>query len=323
MFIADLPESLRCGGGKGVNLYDVWLQILMYADDGAIVAESAEDLQCMLDSLYLYCNKWRLIVNTAKTEIMIFNADCKKGLHKNVEFNFNNVPLRLVSESKYLGVIFHTSGKLNRMIAHRIEQGKRVLAAWKRRCQYWLFNGKMRIRLFKTCVLPAFEYSVNVWGSGLYKSNIWKEVESYWRYIAKYIAGVPCRTPTLAVYGDLGWLPFYVRAADQAVKFWVRVTKLNDDCLVRKAMHVQRDLVKSKPSCICWLSKLRDTLCQTVCGHRFWNEWFFNDMNFRKICSRSVTTEVTKPFMVAWEDDFFNEFCKLESDKWSDSVNLV
>ena len=46
-------------------------------------------------------------------------------------------------------------------------------------------------------------------------------------------------------------------------------------------------------------------------------------MNFRIKCSRSVTTEVTKPFMVAWEDDFFNEFCKLESEKWSDSVNLV
>ena len=53
---------------------------------------------------------------------MIFNADCKKGLHKDVEFNFNNVPLRIVSEFKYLGVIFHTNGKLNRMIAHRIEQ---------------------------------------------------------------------------------------------------------------------------------------------------------------------------------------------------------
>ena len=49
-------------------------------------------------------------------------------------------------------------------------------------------------------------------------------------------------------------------------------------------------------------------------------------MNFRIKCSRSVTTvvttQVTKPFMVAWEDDFFNEFCKSESEKWSDSVNL-
>ena len=40
------------------------------------------------------------------------------------------------------------------------------------------------------------------------------------------------------------------------------------------------------------------TLCQTVCGHRFWNEWFFNDMNFRIKCSRSVSTEVTKPLIL-------------------------
>ena len=30
LFIADLPESLRCGGGKGVNLHDVWLQKVLY-----------------------------------------------------------------------------------------------------------------------------------------------------------------------------------------------------------------------------------------------------------------------------------------------------
>ena len=86
LFISDLPKMLEEHGSKGVWLYDVWLRVLLYADDGALLANSAEDLQKMLDILriilLIYCAKWRLFVNVAKTEIVVFNRDTKIGRDK-------------------------------------------------------------------------------------------------------------------------------------------------------------------------------------------------------------------------------------------------
>jgi len=46
--------------------------LLLYADDIIIFAESKDELQRRLDALLEYCNRWKLVVNTRKTKIMIF-----------------------------------------------------------------------------------------------------------------------------------------------------------------------------------------------------------------------------------------------------------
>ncbi len=47
----------------------------MLIDDGALIAESAEDLQLILEILRQYCSKWRVLVNVSKTEIVVFHID--------------------------------------------------------------------------------------------------------------------------------------------------------------------------------------------------------------------------------------------------------
>ena len=73
LFIKDLPQYLESEGAKGVKLLDSVVRVLLYADDGALVAESPEDLQLMLEILKSFCSKWRLLVNVDKTEIMVFH----------------------------------------------------------------------------------------------------------------------------------------------------------------------------------------------------------------------------------------------------------
>ena len=48
------------------------LYLLLYADDTVILAESQELLQAALNSMYLFCQKWKLEVNPAKTKVVIF-----------------------------------------------------------------------------------------------------------------------------------------------------------------------------------------------------------------------------------------------------------
>jgi hypothetical protein len=56
------------------------LFILLYADDTALLAETANDLQTQLDAFYEYCNLWKLKVNADKTKVMVFeNNEKRKG----------------------------------------------------------------------------------------------------------------------------------------------------------------------------------------------------------------------------------------------------
>ena len=51
------------------------LFVLFYADDTIILAENERDLQTALDPVHEYCIKFKLIVNTNKTKIII----CSRG----------------------------------------------------------------------------------------------------------------------------------------------------------------------------------------------------------------------------------------------------
>ena len=61
-----------------IQLINIFL--LMNADDIVSIAESTQNLQKMLNTLYNYCNEWKLEVNVQKTIIVSFGNDGK--LHK-------------------------------------------------------------------------------------------------------------------------------------------------------------------------------------------------------------------------------------------------
>ena len=52
---------MKCG--------EILVALLMFADDIAIMAETEEDLQCMLNTLHTLCESWQLHINTNKTKI--------------------------------------------------------------------------------------------------------------------------------------------------------------------------------------------------------------------------------------------------------------
>ena len=49
------------------------LHLLLYADDTVLLAETPEDLQQSLTYMAEYCDYWKLSINVAKTQVMIFS----------------------------------------------------------------------------------------------------------------------------------------------------------------------------------------------------------------------------------------------------------
>ena len=65
-----------------IELRDLSLFLLMYADDTVIFSESVEGLQNMFDSLNSYCKKRHLTVNTSKTKIIVLRNGGKVRMMK-------------------------------------------------------------------------------------------------------------------------------------------------------------------------------------------------------------------------------------------------
>ena len=71
MYVNDLESHLYSADG-GVTISDFKLMLLLYADDLVIFAETPEALQLQIDKLYNYCQKWKLLINTEKSKIVVF-----------------------------------------------------------------------------------------------------------------------------------------------------------------------------------------------------------------------------------------------------------
>lgn len=62
IYVNDLAQEIK-RANLGIDIDDLNLSILLYADDIVLVAEEEAKLQKMLDIMYKWCNKWRLAIN--------------------------------------------------------------------------------------------------------------------------------------------------------------------------------------------------------------------------------------------------------------------
>ena len=101
----------------------VKLLMLLYADDTVLICESEADPQCALKAFDMYCETWKLTVNTNKSKVVFFS----KGIPKpNYCFYLNNVQLEMVNQYKYLGIFVSRSGSFFSTEKHVAEQAKRA-----------------------------------------------------------------------------------------------------------------------------------------------------------------------------------------------------
>ena len=77
--------------------------MLLYADDTALLAESATDLQDKLNAFEEYCELWKLKVNVDKTKIMVFGSGRNNA---NDQFIYGGSIISIVKDFEYLGITF-------------------------------------------------------------------------------------------------------------------------------------------------------------------------------------------------------------------------
>ena len=111
MYLNDIENEFYNSRINGINIGNVKLFLLLYADDITIFSETPEGLQEGLNLLREYNQKWKLMVNTEKTKVIFF----RKGgiLPRQLKFYYGTMQLQIVTSFSYLGVVFTAGGSFS------------------------------------------------------------------------------------------------------------------------------------------------------------------------------------------------------------------
>ncbi len=170
---------------------------LLYADYTLIIANSPGDLQHALNCIEMYCQKWKLDINCAKTKIVEKVKEQNK-----YNFMFQGEKIEIVNEFKYLAVTFTHNGAFNQCILNLKSQAKCAMFSLIAKSRKLNVSIDIQSELFDMLVLPILLYGSEVWG---YDKHI-VECEKFHCTFIRYILKMRNNTCDAMVYGESGRL---------------------------------------------------------------------------------------------------------------------
>ena len=98
----------------GIQILQMRLRELVYADDICLLASSPEQLQALINVLAAYCATLQMetIISVPKTKVMVVSTVPAPV----VTFTCNGNPVEQVATFKYLGLRFHQSGSIAHLV---------------------------------------------------------------------------------------------------------------------------------------------------------------------------------------------------------------
>ena len=190
------------------------LVVIMYADDTAIIANSATQLKMAMKGLGEYCKNWQLQVNCSKTKIIIF---CKsRSRHNNFTLFGENI--ELVDDYKYLRIMFNYRGNLKKEQNELLKQSYRAMYSLISRGRKLQLPFDIMLELFQSLVFLVLSYGCEVWGYAMIK-----EIEILRLKFIKLLLKVKPSTCNAIVYGKTGVYPIKIFIYKRMLGFWGRM----------------------------------------------------------------------------------------------------
>jgi len=135
----------------------------MCADDIALMAETEEDLQCMLDALHSWCECWLLRINISKTNIVHFRQ--KSQPRTSFEFKCGLSKIEVVPSYKYLGIWLDEHLDYQNCATATAESARKALGLLiSKSRQFGNFPFEAFSSLYESLVIPRMDYGAGVWG---------------------------------------------------------------------------------------------------------------------------------------------------------------
>ena len=268
------------------------LFVLLYADDTVILAESAEDLKSALKVYELYCNTWKLTINSSKSNVLIFS----KGRMPYYEFTLNGSQLEVVSEYKYLGILFCRSGSFLRAKKHIADQARKAVFALLKKAKQLLLPIDIQIDLFNKCIRPILLYGCEVWGYG--NVAILEQVQL--RFL-KFVLNLKKTTPNYIVYGETGVLPLRIEINYRIISYWTKLVSADNNKLCSQLYFIAKSYFDNLHGTnnFSWIEHVR--LILTLNG--FSGIWDTHQFPNRIWLAKAIKQKLTDLFLNEWKDE--------------------
>jgi len=155
----------------------------MFADDLAIVADSAKELQQAIDALHKYCVENGLKINNSKTKCMVFH----RGRLPQCSFTLNSVALEIVNNFSYLGFLFSSQLSFS---AHL----NNVTAKANSRCGTLMSRLPLRdlpldlvLEVFRCYVLPIYTYGMHMYMESCSTNSLSAADACFTKFLKRYL----------------------------------------------------------------------------------------------------------------------------------------
>ncbi len=196
IYMNDLSEEIKAMN-SGVNIDDVIIAILMFADDIALIVENEGDLQKMMDKLNSW-EKWKIVRNEKKTQVMHFRPSCIK-CRKHI-FTCGRAEIQVVDKYRYLGLVFNEFMDMSQMAEVVVQAASRALGVL---ISKYKSHGSLPFavysRLYYALVQPILDYGAAVWGTREFRF-----INDIQHRACKVFLEVGKSTPTATILADMG-----------------------------------------------------------------------------------------------------------------------
>ena len=238
----DLVNMLD-GVGIGIDVGKQLINCLLFADDIALIAETEEELQRLLDVASAFVIKWNLSFNFNKSKVLVVG----KRVNRSKQWKLGSDLIEEVNEYKYLGVYFSRSLKFNYHINSYVKENAdqklnyciRILG------EHGNFNRlSFGDALWHSVLRPSVSHGSSVW----FPSSVShvESLESIQYKMAKLIMNTRMNIPKSALFLELGWEPVYTFMNRQRVAYYARFQNLADDRLCKVIFNMLRNSENSE-----------------------------------------------------------------------------
>ena len=223
LYIDGMHRFLMASGPVDVPVLSSGVQVtdLAYADDVALMAQSPQGLQRLIDLVCEFCVFMGMVVSVVKTKVMVFNL----AFPGPFQWTCGGEQLEIVIDFKYLGILFDA---LDGMAVTFPMLKKNMFGAWallKRqygRLQCLASVGLM-FRVYEACVPSTASYGCEIWGFQPFPQQyriLGKSLITSHLQMLKEITGVRGSTSTDILLAELGLKSLHHVWLLRAAKFW-------------------------------------------------------------------------------------------------------
>jgi hypothetical protein len=178
LFISDLPHSLPDS--------TLPLPSILFADDVALLAESASDLQASIDALQRYATEHQLQINVSKTKCLVFH----RGRLPSCSFHIDGAPLEIVTSFVYLGFKFSVQLSFSSHCKSLLSKANARIGYLFKRIPLTRLPLSIVLQVFDVYILPIFLYGSHLWLSSVSRLVLLSVDSLFTKFLKRYL-GLP------------------------------------------------------------------------------------------------------------------------------------